>query len=121
MGLKLMRLTTTVALMGALTSGSAYAQSIENASDLLSAGQVLYDANCAMCHQVTGAGRPPTFPDLRGNDLLADPYFVVSKISQGLGNMPPFPTLTAEEITAISNYIGTAWGNTFGGPGQGEV
>ena len=121
MGLKLMWLTTTVALMGALTSGSAYAQSIENASDLLSAGQVLYDANCAMCHQVTGAGRPPTFPDLRGNDLLADPYFVVSKISQGLGNMPPFPTLTAEEITAISNYIGTAWGNTFGGPGQGEV
>ncbi|MCU4652689.1 cytochrome c [Roseibacterium sp. SDUM158016] len=118
MGLKLMRLAATAALLG---SGAAHAQSTENASAILEAGQVLYEANCAMCHQASGAGRPPTFPDLRGNDLLADPYLVVSKISQGLGNMPPFPTLSAEEITAITNYIGTAWGNSFGGPGQGEV
>ena len=114
------------AVTGALASALAITLAIpaaraQDTATLLADGQTLYEANCAICHQATGAGRPPTFPDLRGNENLSDPYLVVSKISQGLGNMPPFPTLTAADITAIAAYVGTAWGNSYGGPTEAEV
>lgn len=84
-------------------------------------GKALYEANCAICHETTGAGQPPAFPELRGNDILSDPYVIVSKVYQGLGNMPAFPTLTPEEIHDIAAYVGNAWGNSFGAPTQDEV
>jgi mono/diheme cytochrome c family protein len=84
-------------------------------------GQALYEANCAVCHQTTGAGTTPVFPELRGNEVLADPYVLVSKVYQGLGNMPPFPTLSAADITAVASYVGNAWGNNFGEPTEEEV
>jgi mono/diheme cytochrome c family protein len=124
MGLISKRHTAAVALALSLASPlaapAALAQGAGDAN-LLAEGQTLYEANCAMCHQSTGAGRPPTFPDLRGNDILADPYVLVSKVAQGLGNMPPFPTLSAAEITAVATYVGTAWGNSYGGPTEAEV
>jgi quinoprotein glucose dehydrogenase len=108
------------ALALALPGAGAPAQEADPAT-LLAEGQALYEANCALCHQSTGAGRPPTFPDLRGNENLADPYLLVSKVSQGLGNMPPFPTLTAGDITALAAYVATAWGNSFNAPEEAEV
>ena len=103
-----------------LAGPAAQAQGQDSAT-LLAEGQALYEANCALCHQSTGAGRPPTFPDLRGNDILSDPYVLVSKISQGLGNMPPFPTLSAADITALATYVSTAWGNSYAAPTEEEV
>lgn len=87
----------------------------------LERGQLLYEANCAVCHQPTGAGQPPVFPELRGNDVLADSYTLVSKVYQGLGNMPPFPTLSPDEIADIASYVGNAWGNSYGAPTMEEV
>ncbi|PWK62383.1 c-type cytochrome [Roseicyclus mahoneyensis] len=120
MGLTHARTMTAVALAASILAPAARAQGADGAN-ALAAGQTLYEANCAICHQSSGAGRPPAFPDLRGNDILADPYVLVSKVAQGLGNMPPFPTLTAEEIAALATYVGSAWGNSYGAPTEAEV
>jgi mono/diheme cytochrome c family protein len=105
----------------ALTCGLTLQAQAQDNAELLAAGQALYEANCVICHRATGAGRPPVFPELRGNDILSDPYVLVSKISQGLGNMPPFPTLSAADITALAAYVNTAWGNSYPTPTEEEV
>ena len=78
---------------------------------LFEQGQQLYQDNCALCHKDSGAGDPPTFPALSGNDQLGDPVRIVSNIHQGTGNMPPLPDLTAEEISSLANYVRNAWAN----------
>ena len=77
-------------------------------------GQQLYEDNCALCHMESGAGAPPTFPALSDDGQLGDPALIVSNIRQGRGSMPPFPDLTAEEISSLATYIRNAWANDFG-------
>ena len=88
---------------------------------LFEQGQQLYQDNCALCHKDSGAGAPPTFPALSGNDQLGDPVRIVSTIHQGTGNMPPLPDLTAEEISSLANYVRNAWANDFGSVTTEEV
>ena len=78
-------------------------------------GLQLYQDHCALCHQDAGTGNPPRFPALSGNDQLGNPGRIVSTIRQGTGTMPPFPDLTAAEISAVATYIRNAWANGFGG------
>ncbi len=80
---------------------------------LFEQGQQLYRDNCAVCHMDSGAGNPPTFPALSGNDQLGDPVRLVRHIHQGEGSMPPFPGLTAAEISSLANYVRSAWANDF--------
>jgi len=80
---------------------------------LFEQGQQLYRDNCAVCHMDSGAGNPPTFPALSGNDQLGDPVRIVRHIYQGEGSMPPFPGLTAGEISSLANYVRSAWANDF--------
>ena len=80
----------------------------------LEQGQELYEQNCALCHQDSGAGAPPTFPALTGNDQLEDLGRTVRSIHAGRRRMPPFPALTADEISAVANYIRNAWTNDLG-------
>ena len=84
-------------------------------------GQQLYEDNCALCHQESGAGVPPTFPALSGDGQLGDPALIVSNIRQGSGSMPPFPDLTAEDISSLATYIRNAWENDFGRVTTAEV
>ena len=77
-------------------------------------GQQLYQEHCALCHQSSGAGDPPTFPALTGNDQLADSVRIVRNIRQGAGTMPSFPDLETEEIFSLVNYVRSAWANDFG-------
>ena len=88
---------------------------------LFEQGQQLYQEHCAFCHGDSGAGDPPTFPALSGNDHLGDPVLIVGNIHQGTDNMPPFPDLTAAEISALTNYVRNAWANAFGGVTTEEV
>ena len=88
---------------------------------LFEQGQQLYQDNCALCHKDSGAGDPPTFPALSGNDQLGNPVRIVSSIHQGTGNMPPVPDLTAEEISSLANYVRNAWANDFGSVTTEEV
>ena len=88
---------------------------------LFKQGQQLYQENCALCHQDSGFGDPPTFPALSGNDQLGDPVRIVRSIHLGRRRMPPFPDLTAEEISSLANYIRNAWANDFSGVTTEEV
>ena len=88
---------------------------------LFERGQQLYQDNCSLCHQDSGAGDPPTFPALSGDDQLGDPALIVSNIHQGKGSMPPFPDLTTEEISSLATYIRNAWANDFGSVTTEEV
>ena len=88
---------------------------------LFEQGQQLYQDRCALCHKDSGAGDPPTFPALAGNDQLGDPARIVSNIHQGTAEMPPFPDLTAEEVSSVANYIRNAWANDFGSVSTEEV
>ncbi len=88
---------------------------------LFEQGQQLYQDNCALCHGDSGAGDPPTFPALRGNDRLEDTAEIVRNIQQGQGTMPPFPDLGVEEISSLASYVRNAWENDFGSAGTEEV
>ncbi|MPZ36915.1 MAG: c-type cytochrome [Rhizobiales bacterium] len=81
---------------------------------LFEQGRVLYDANCVACHQAGGAGTPPSFPALTGNDRLKDLNLIVRAIRLGQGAMLAFPKLTDGEIAALATYIRNAWGNKLG-------
>jgi mono/diheme cytochrome c family protein len=83
-------------------------------------GAKVYAANCAGCHQASGAGRPPIIPGLAGNDSVtaAEPTNVIGAVLNGLGPwnhgpaMPAFAAgLSDAEIAAVTNYVRTQWGN----------
>jgi mono/diheme cytochrome c family protein len=88
---------------------------------LLTQGAQLYETNCRRCHQPTGAGIPPTFPALAGNDRLTDTALIVDNIHNGKGAMRAFPNLSAEQIAAVATYVRNAWSNRFGGVATAEV
>ena len=77
-------------------------------------GHRLYQDHCALCHRDAGTGDPPAFQALSGNDQLGNSARVVSTIRRGAGTMPPFPGLSAAEISAVATYIRNAWANGFG-------
>ena len=84
-------------------------------------GEALYADRCALCHQDTGEGLPPTFPALAGNDRLQELRGIVGNIAEGTGTMPPFPDLTAEDVAAVSSYVRTAWSNDYGSVSATDV
>jgi len=84
-------------------------------------GQQLYEQHCALCHQDSGAGAPPTFPALSANDQLGNTARIVRRISAGTRRMPPFPALAAEDIASLASYIRTAWANDLGGVSTEDV
>jgi cytochrome c oxidase cbb3-type subunit 2 len=88
-------------------------------------GEQLFSANCAACHQATGAGLPGAFPALKDNAVVndADPAMHIHTVLFGLhgttiggvpysAQMPPFGTqLNDQEVAALINYERSAWGN----------
>ena len=110
---------------GALSLGCLVAPSAAAAQDDDAArfeqGEQLYAEHCARCHGASGAGSPPAFPALSGNDQLADAARIVRILNQGNGNMPPFPALAAAETAALASYVRNAWTNAFGSVTAGEA
>lgn len=101
---------------------------------LFAQGEGVYTANCAGCHQATGAGLPGAFPPMANNPHLSDGKYVAQVVIQGLQNkeivvdgqtyngvMPGFPQLSDEEVAAVATYVRNAWGNTFGGVSAEEA
>lgn len=81
--------------------------------ELIAAGGPVYSANCAACHQQSGAGLPPNFPSIAysafvsGNSL---PY--IRLMLDGENLMPPFSHLSDAEIAAVITYTAASWGNS---------
>jgi mono/diheme cytochrome c family protein len=93
-------------------AGNANAGATDSA--LFDQGRQLYDSNCVACHQAGGAGMPPNFPALSGNERLKDLNLIVRTVRLGQGAMLAFPKLTDGEIAAVATYVRNAWGNKFG-------
>jgi quinoprotein glucose dehydrogenase len=70
----------------------------------VSSGTQLYENNCAACHKADRTGMPE-IPSLIGIEQRYSARDVPSMIRTGVGRMPAFPDLSAEEIAAISSYI----------------
>lgn len=85
-------------------------------ADLISQGESVFAANCAVCHQDNGAGSPPSFPSLIGAFLVRGPSErQITQVLQGRRVMPAFADdLTDEEIAAVVTYTRNSWGNDTG-------
>jgi cytochrome c oxidase subunit 2 len=83
--------------------------------ELVALGKVEYEKSCAMCHQNTGEGVPPTFPALKRSRVVTGPATANIKfVSQGVPGtaMQAFgDQLDDRTLAAIITYTRQAWGN----------
>ncbi len=92
------------------------------------AGEAVFNANCASCHQATGLGLAAVFPPLVGHlpsvynadggrDYLVDTvlYGMQGQIKVDGASynsvMPAWAQLSDDDLAAALNYALTAWGN----------
>lgn len=64
-----------------------------------------YQTNCANCHGDNRAGTPPQIPaldNLSGKKTAAE---IAAVIRQGAGRMPSFPNLRENEVNAVAEYL----------------
>lgn len=96
----------------AAPAAAAPAAAGKSKEELLEAGEKVYKANCAACHQLAGTGMPPTFPALAGSKVVNGPKdAVISQVLHGKNMMPPFPQLSNDDIAAVTSYVHSSWGN----------
>ena len=91
-------------------------------------GRLVFNKNCAPCHQESGSGNPSTFvPPLAGSDIVSagGPNRLIRIVLDGLAGplkvngadfgtaaMPPWkPAMNDTEIAAVLSYIRGSWGN----------
>ena len=79
-------------------------------------GQAVYAANCAACHQASGAGIKGAFPALAGDPFVAgDPAPLIGRVLAGKAGMPAFAaSLSDDQVAAVVTYVRSAWGNGGG-------
>lgn len=68
-------------------------------------GAKVYASHCAMCHGKQREGTPPTFPSLIGIGKQMSNQQIIHLIHTGRGQMPAFPTLQHEELTALLRFL----------------
>jgi cytochrome c oxidase subunit 2 len=108
-----------------LAKASAGADKEWTKDDLIATGKGVYEKNCAVCHQVTGAGLPPAFPALTGSKIANAPIFGadgkylkdshLDRVLNGIRVMPSWKALLNDtEIAAVITYERNALGNSVG-------
>lgn len=81
-------------------------------------GEKVYTGTCAVCHQPTGEGLPPTFPALKGSKIATGP--VDAHIHQvlfgkaGTAMQAFMNQLNDQEVADVVTYERNAWGNNTG-------
>ncbi|MCW5593041.1 MAG: cytochrome c oxidase subunit II [Burkholderiales bacterium] len=85
--------------------------------ELKAAGEKVYAANCAACHQPTGKGMPPAFPALDGSKVVNGPK--AAQLALVLGGkqgtaMASFARLSDSELAGVITYTRNSWGNKTG-------
>lgn len=112
-------LVALLLLIGAATA--AFAQQDAPAEDgtdrLIADGRLVYEANCAGCHQSDGTGRSGAFPPLLNNPDVEDEDYVRTVVRNGLegeiealgetynSRMPNFSVLDEDQVTALIVYL----------------
>jgi mono/diheme cytochrome c family protein len=103
----------------------ATAQDVAALSGGSGPGAGVFNAKCAVCHQMTGKGIPGVYPTLAGSELVTgDPRLTVRIVLHGFqgpierggtkfnGVMQPWKNdLSDQEIADVINYIRTNFGN----------
>ncbi len=84
--------------------------------DLIANGKTVYEKNCAVCHQASGAGLPPAFPALTGSKVATGPIEGhLDRVLNGKGVMPSWKALLNDtEIASVITYERNALGNSVG-------
>lgn len=117
------RLALAAAASEARTSSAATDTAADRA--MPAPGKVLFETDCAACHQESGEGISGVFPALKGNRAVnkPDPTHHIHAVLFGergmrvggvryLGPMPPFGArLSDRDVAAIVNFERGAWGN----------
>ncbi len=65
----------------------------------------LYRRHCASCHRNDMTGSPPQMPSLVELRAKLTAARVSAVIREGASRMPAFPSLTADEVSAITQYV----------------
>lgn len=136
------RATTSKAVLSAFLLGvgasACYADDLTNEripKQGLDIGKAAYLANCAACHQPTGAGLAGAFPPLAKSDFLAERGIagVVEAILKGVSGklvvngveynnvMPAMSHLSDADVAAITTYVFNSWDNPGGSVDESEV
>lgn len=83
--------------------------------ELMVKGEKGYNTVCAMCHQASGKGLPPTFPSLVDSPIVKEPARKnehIKNVLFGKNAMPAFGEQKTDlEIAAIITYERNAWGH----------
>ncbi|MCF7477343.1 cytochrome c oxidase subunit II [Vibrio sp. J2-4] len=86
--------------------------------ELMSQGESIYTARCAVCHQANGEGIPGAFPAIKGSPIATGPISEhIDVIVNGRPDtaMQSFSNqLSDKEIAAVITYQRNAWGNDTG-------
>jgi quinoprotein glucose dehydrogenase len=70
-----------------------------------SLGEKVYQSQCSGCHGINRAGSPPAIPALEGIEGILTDQEIAGVIRQGRGRMPPFNSLTDEQVQAVVRYL----------------
>lgn len=108
-----------------LATAAAGADKVWTKEDLIANGKTVYEKNCAVCHQVTGAGLPPAFPALTGSKIANGPIFGadgkylkdshLDRVLNGVRVMPSWKAvLNDTEIASVITYERNGLGNAVG-------
>jgi cytochrome c5 len=89
--------------------------------DVLDKGASVYNAKCASCHGAQGNSNPTNLKpvprnfhtDSWKNKNGGGPYALYLVLEKGLGTMPAFPGLSAEEKYAVNHFINYTWVKPF--------
>jgi nitrite reductase (NO-forming) len=87
------------------------------------AGEIVFKANCAACHQLSGQGIPNAFPPLAKSDfLMADKTRSIQVVKHGLtgaitvngstyNSVMPALGLSDDDIASVLTYVRNSFGN----------
>jgi cytochrome c oxidase subunit 2 len=97
--------------VAAMESGKTWTK-----EEMMAKGEKVYAANCAVCHQATGLGMPPTFPALKGSKVATGAVEEhIGLVLKGKNAMPPFgAALNDMDLAAVITYERNAWDNNTG-------
>jgi quinoprotein glucose dehydrogenase len=70
-----------------------------------SLGEKVYQNQCSGCHGMNRAGSPPAIPALWGIEGILTDQEIAGVIRQGRGRMPPFNSLSDEQVQAVVRYL----------------
>ena len=70
-----------------------------------SLGEKVYQNQCSGCHGMNRQGSPPAIPRLLGVEGILTDQEIAGIIRQGRGRMPPFNSLSDEQVQAVVRYL----------------